>query len=303
MIFHDFFGSYLYRFLNNKIKKILYNIDPKIEIIRTYKKAFGKTPNLKEPSDLIEKIYYMELNHNLSLWTKCSDKYRMRDYIEQKGLSQYLPQLLAVWNSPDEIDFTDLQDPFVIKLNNGCGDCLVVKDKSLINEEQIRRYFKKQLKIHIGYDNSQTHYLNIKPCIIAEELLVQDEMFDKVSPHSLVDFKFWAFRGNVESCFVAYERNGHYLNMDLKNLNWQSMPQYMKPNYMLKYNSSVSIPKPKCFDEMIHIASVLSEEFPEVRIDLYSCNGKPVIGEMTFSSGYGYFTHDYYKYLGEKVIL
>lgn len=110
MIFHDFFGSYLYRFLNNKIKKILYNIDPKIEIIRTYKKAFGKTPNLKEPSDLIEKKYYMELNHDLSLWTKCSDKYRMRDYIEQKGLSQYLPQLLAVWNSPDEIDFTDLQD-------------------------------------------------------------------------------------------------------------------------------------------------------------------------------------------------
>lgn len=295
--------QYWFKLLSNKVKQLAYFINPRIEINRTYYKAFRCLPDLTQPSDLIEKIYWMELNNDLSLWTQCTDKCRMRDYVKKKGLSKYLPKLLAVWNSPDEIDFSGLHGSFVIKLNNGCGDCVVVKEKSKVDLEHIKKYFKKQLKIRIGYDNSQIHYLNIKPSIIAEELLVQDEMFNEVSPHSLVDFKFWAFRGNVESCFVAYERNGHYLYYDLKNLNWESMPQYMKPNYMLKYNPSVVIPKPKCLDEMIHIASVLSEEFPEVRIDLYSCDGKPVIGEMTFSSGYGYFTYDYYKYLGEKVIL
>ena len=245
----------------------------------------------------------MELYQDVSLWTLCADKYRMREYVAKKGLSQYLPKLLAVWRRPEDIDFSNLDSRFAIKLNNGCGDCYIVKDKNKVNIECIKEYFRRQLKIHIGYDNSQRHYLNIKPCIIAEELLEQDSIYKEISPNSLIDFKFWAFRGNVESCFVTYNRKGHHFYLDLKNIEWQSMPNYLVPNNMIKYNPSIDIPKPKCYEEMLHIVSLLSEDFPEVRIDLYSINGRPMIGEMTFSTGYGYFTHEYYQILGNKIIL
>ena len=33
----------------------------------------------------------------------------------------------------------------------------------------------------------------------------------------------------------------------------------------------------------------------------YVIHNKPVIGELTFSTGYGYFTDDYYDYLGSKI--
>ena len=63
------------------------------------------------------------------------------------------------------------------------------------------------------------------------------------------------------------------------------------------------IPMPACKDEMLAIASRLAQPFPEVRVDFYVVGGKPVIGELTFTTGFGYFTEDYYEYLGKKMII
>ena len=43
------------------------------------------------------------------------------------------------------------------------------------------------------------------------------------------------------------------------------------------------IPRPGALEEMISIASRLSEPFPFVRVDLYLINGSPIFGEMTFT--------------------
>ena len=54
---------------------------------------------------------------------------------------------------------------------------------------------------------------------------------------------------------------------------------------------------------MLEIASKLAEPFPEVRVDFYIVNDKPVIGELTFTTGYGYFTDEYYELLGSKMVI
>ena len=51
---------------------------------------------------------------------------------------------------------------------------------------------------------------------------------------------------------------------------------------------------------MIEIASKLSKPFPEVRVDFYVVDNKPIIGELTLSAGYGTLTEEYYRYLGDK---
>jgi hypothetical protein len=58
----------------------------------------------------------------------------------------------------------------------------------------------------------------------------------------------------------------------------------------LKYqypNHCESIEKPQCFDEMVQLAEVLSNNEPFVRVDFYEVNG-PIFGEITFHPGAGY---------------
>lgn len=52
---------------------------------------------------------------------------------------------------------------------------------------------------------------------------------------------------------------------------------------------------------MLEIASTLSKGQPEMRVEMYLVDDKPVIGELTMSSEYGYFTENYYNYLGKFV--
>ena len=54
------------------------------------------------------------------------------------------------------------------------------------------------------------------------------------------------------------------------------------------------VKKPASFEEMKRVASILSSEFPEARVDLYDDNGTVRFGEITFFDGSGYmsFTPD-----------
>ena len=63
------------------------------------------------------------------------------------------------------------------------------------------------------------------------------------------------------------------------------------------------IPKPKCLQQMLEMASVLSKPFSEVRVDFYIVNSIPIVGELTFSTGYGNYTEKMYDYLGSLVDL
>ena len=52
--------------------------------------------------------------------SKCVDKYMVREYIEEKGLSRILNKLYSVYVSFDDVDFNDLPpDRFIMKTTNG----------------------------------------------------------------------------------------------------------------------------------------------------------------------------------------
>lgn len=285
------------------IYRIAYAIKPEYAADIMYYRAFHKHMNLTDPQTLVEKINWMQFNTDTSLWTLCADKYRMRDYIADKGFVCNLPELYGHWDNPDEIDFDILPNSFVLKSNNGCGTVKIVNDKNQLDIKATKKMLKKWLKPY-GYVGGQTHYLRIKPCIIAEELLHQSDDLKMFSPNSLVDYKMWCFGGEPESIWVAYNRhNALMVNMALYDKEWNPMPQYLQDTKLEKYNPDVSVPKPSCLEEMLGIARVLTEPFPEVRLDFYVINGKPYIGEMTFTSGYGFYTEEYYQYLGDKIDL
>ena len=293
-------ASYLYQFCAAIIHMLLVKINPKLEMNRYYRKVFGRKIDFDNPRDLIEKTYWLQLNSDTSMWTRCADKYAMRGFVAEKGFATYLPKLLGRWESPDDISFDDLPNEFILKTNNGCKQNIVVRDKSRADLRQIRKTFKRWMKIPYGYSGGELHYTRIKPCIIAEELLKQSSEQASFSPHSLVDYKVWCFSGVPECILVVFDRGHDGYCLDMYDLNWTRI------NYNLKNNghyhsSEVPIPKPVCLDLMLSIASQLSSDFPEVRIDFYVIGEKPIIGELTFTSGFGNYTNEFYDYLGTKV--
>lgn len=294
--------SYLYRLFASYFFKLSVLVNPIHEINRNYFARFKCYPDLKNPKNLIEKIYWLSLHSDISKWSQCADKYRMRDFVEQRGCGAHLPKLFGVWDKAELIDWESLPSSFVLKTNNGCGTVLVVSDKDSINKGKVIRVLKQWLTIPYGYRAYQPHYLCIKPCIIAEELLKQDDTLNALSS-SIVDFKLWCFSGKVESCFVAYNRSKTNLNIDLYDSDWRRLTDCIQSNGMDRIDLNKDFPKPLCWEEMKEIASKLSEGFLQVRVDFYVINNRPIIGEMTFTSGYGYFTREYYEYLGSKIDL
>lgn len=275
-------------------------LNPRLEARRCYKTVFGREPDLDNPKDLIEKIYWLQFNTDTSLWTKCADKYKMREYVEQCGYDSYLPTLLGKWDDANDIDFNILPDSFVLKTNNGCGTVYIVKDKTNLNEEKTRRMIKQWLALSFGWSGAQLHYTRIKPCVIAEELISKEPEHELFSPDSMVDYKVWCINGKPENILVVYNRNKEGYSLDLYDTGWCRMSDKLEKNGHYFFHDT-EIPKPACLQEMLEISKSLSKPFPEVRVDFYVSNGSPVIGELTFTTGYGYFTNEYYLYLGNLI--
>ncbi len=288
-------------YLKYLIHKITVCVNPKLEINRYFKKIFGHKADLKNPKSLIEKIYWMQLHSDTSQWTLFADKYRVREYIKAKGYEHNLPKLYGVWKDPSDIDITLLPSSFVLKANNGCASVILIRDKTSCQWEKLKSEMKNWFRYPFGYSGYEPHYLRIEPCIIVEEMLEQDKEWTELSPNSMVDFKFWCFNGHVESCLITYGRCKGSLSIDLYDREWNRIHHNLKNFGVEKVNDDIIVPRPKCLTKMVEMASVLSKGQPEMRVDMYIVNGKPIVGELTMSSGYGYFTEDYYNYLGNLV--
>lgn len=288
----------LYKEIAYYVHELFIWIDPRIEMSRCYHKVFGRWPNFKNPKTLVEKVYWLQLHTDTSLWTLCADKYKVREYLERKQLSEYLNELYGVWDTPDEINFASLPVKYVLKTNNGCSQTIFSNGDIPLDISCVKKKLKWWNNHRFGVSGGELHYINIPRKIIAEKLLPIPK-----GESSLIDYKIWCFSGEPYCVFVTYGRQKGTFKIALYDLQWNPMFQYLKTTNRAIFEPTVVIPKPKCLDEMLWLARKLSEGFPEVRIDLYDVEDRPVFGEMTFSTGFGYFTDDFYQILGDKVEL
>lgn len=295
--------SFIYQYLREHYLKCVVKISPEKEIDRCYFPHFNKHINLKEPHNLIEKIYWMELHADTSMWTLCADKYRVREYIASLGLLEYMPKLYGHWDRAKDVDFEKLPESFVIKANNGCATVKVIHDKSQEDQKKLRKELRRWMILPYGWMHAQLHYTKIKPCILAEELL-QNDYYD-LSPQSLVDFKVWCINGIPRFVWVAYNRTSKHVYAQCFDADWNPKPELARktmPHYVYDHGDK-TIERPKCLDMMMEIARKISAPFPQIRVDFYVVNGAPIIGELTFSSGYGYLKEEVYDRLGEMIDL
>ena len=267
---------------------------PKKYSERLYFNFIGKKLDWNDPKDFNEKIQWLKFYSDTSLWADLADKYKVREYVEKCGLKHILNDLYAKFDKIKDIDITNLPDSFVLKLNNGCGGAFIVKDKKLTNNEEIKEFFSKKIKYRFGVFSGEPHYLKIKPCIIAEKLLLNDSTISS----ALIDYKIHFFNGEAKYILVCVNRNllNNACDLLLYDLNWQPRNDCLTIDV-----PSIQVLKPESLSLMIKIGEILSKPFPFVRVDFYEIDGKPIFGEMTFTPATGainYFTEEFLKELG-----
>lgn len=288
----------IYWFLKHYYKDFLAAYYPKKYADVLFHDQFGRNINWQNPRDLNEKIQWLAFCTATTLWTLCADKYRMREFVKNEGCADLLVPLYGHWDKAIDIDFDNLPDKFVLKPNHGYGDVIIVKDKRTINQDAIHEQLQRAIDKPWGKETGEFHYLNIKPCIIAEQLLESDDSA------GLVDYKVWCFNGKPHYIFTGSNRDvvTHRVVFNLYTPEWERLDDYMET----KFRNNISVRKPTRLKEMLKYAETLSKKFPEVRVDFYEVNGKLYIGELTFMCNMGridFHTPEALVKMGEKLDL
>lgn len=258
----------------------------------------GKQIDWKNPHDINEKINWLAFHTDTSEWTKLADKYRVREFVKERGLGDILIPLLGVWSNTDEINIDLLPDKFVLKTNCGSGDTCII-DKNIVEwREEVYDRLNRALKCRFGIETAEPHYLRIKPCIIAEQLLqTKDET-------AITDYKIWCFNGKPYCFFTCSNRNieKHTVDFNYYDLEWNRHDEKMAVNY----RNNAEVKKPNNIKQLLYYASILSEGFPQVRVDLYEIDDKIYFGEMTFTSleaRMKCFVQETLNEMGEMIVL
>lgn len=156
-----------------------------------------------------------------------------------------------------------------MKTNNGCATNFIVTDNKNVDKPSVVRALDIALNKPYGDLTGQRHYGLIKPCIIAEKLMRQDE-----GHTSLTDYKFECVNGRPMACVVITDRRGHFdMNIQMYTPRWQKIEPYSSL-HSVSEDAPVSAYCPKNWNEMVEIARKLSQGHEFVRIDLYNIAGK-----------------------------
>lgn len=247
---------------------------------RQFRKRLGRELNLKNPIKYNDKLQWLKLYWKDELATVCADKYQVRKFVEKKIGKEYLNELICVYNSVNEISLSELPDRFVLKATHGSGYNLICKQKDLVNWEEYLYKMRLWLEADFYWAKRENVYKNIKPRILCEKFLVQND------GDELRDYRFFCFDGEPKFITVDFSiTDKKNTRRNLYDLEWNLMDAEIS----YPKETTIQVKKPEKLEEMIELSKQLSSGFPHARVDFYYIDNKIIFGEITFfhQSGMG----------------
>ena len=139
------------------------------ELQRWYLERTGKPLSLRYPSTFNEKIQWLKLYNTTTQKGQLSDLCRVREYAAERIGEEYLVPKLGEWKKFGEIDFTQLPDSFVLRVNHGCEDRIPVASRAAMDRKQVGDRITDWLGHNYAFDNGfELQYMNLSPRIFAE---------------------------------------------------------------------------------------------------------------------------------------
>lgn len=248
--------------------------------------TFGTHLDLNNPRTFNEKLQWLKLNDRKDVYSTMVDKVAVKKYVSSIIGDKYIIPTLGVWDDPASIDFNLLPNKFVLKCNHnsGLGMC-ICKDKSVLNEEKIRKDLRKGLKKNYYIWSREWPYKNVHPQILAETYLVDESGIE------LKDYKVLCFNGEPKLIELHSGRFTEHQTQDFYDTHWNktSISQACINSFQ---TSSTAAPKPVTLEEMLELSRTLSKGMRHVRVDWYSIGDKLYFGEITFFDGSGFDAFD-----------
>ncbi len=243
--------------------------------VRLFYRAYQhRRLNLEDPKAFSEKIQWLKLYDHDPRYTQLSDKYLVRDYVKERIGEQYLIPLLGQWKRVEDIDFAKLPQQFVLKCNHDSGSVVFCTDKTTIREKDLRK-LKRRLNYNYYWSSREHNYKDIDRRIIAEKYMADQN-------GELQDYKFFCFDGVPRFIQVDKGRFGNHTR-DFFTTELEFIPvREIYPNCGDRPDLS-----PETLQQMLQIASKLSEGLCHARVDLYYADGKIYFGEMTLHHATG----------------
>lgn len=257
-----------------------------------YKEMIGNLPNYKNPLLLRDKLMWLTRYYQQPQKSICADKYKVRDYVADKGLASILIPLIGVYDKPEDIDYDNLPNQCVLKCNHGSGYNIIVLDKSKINVDDVN----KQLDIWLDTDYDccfcEVHYRDIHRKIVCEKLL---------SETAPTEYQCWCINGEPESLLVCRKNfDGSYDSGSFSTEFKQLYDRYEEKS------AEGIFGYPRCLDEILEYSRILAKDFPFVRADFYEVDGNVYFAELTFTPNGNYLTKyklEFHERLGRKLAL
>lgn len=266
-------GTWVYRILASvwKAKKHLLRRSEGERILRErFELVHGRQLSTLNPQSFTEKLYCRMISLNRKSnphFTQVSDKYAAREYVRSKVGMDCLVPLLWQGEDPREIPFDMFPEAYVIKTNHGSKQVIVVKDKA--DRAEIVSKLSGWLTKNYYWAAREGQYFDIKPKIMIEKFLSN---MDGSGP---LDYRFWCFGGVPE--VIQVDNHAHDINPFFDS-RWNQLDLYYR-----EQAARPCVAKPRNFEQMLDLASRLSQGFDFVRIDLYNIDGKIYFGEFTLT--------------------
>lgn len=234
----------------------------------------GKVLHLRHPKRFTEKMQWLKLYNRKPEYTIMVDKIAVKEYVANKIGRQYIIPTIEVWENVEDINFEMLPSKFVLKTSNGGGSNGVVlcKDKRTLDRRKIVEKLGMALQSDIYKSYREWPYKDVPPRIFAERVV---EMPDDAD---LPDYKFFCFNGKPYYCQVISNR-AEKMSIDFFDKDWHHQSFREPKEYPF---AAVSPTKPKNYEEMWRLATILAEGIPFVRIDFYDTGDAVYFGEITF---------------------
>lgn len=199
-----------------------------------------------------------------------TDKFEMKRYVEQKLGSAYCVPTVALFDSLAEVSNDTFPARCCIKPTHMSGDFIIREDGEPLELARIRNW----LATDYYRISRERNYRDLSRRVIVEPLV-----FNRAT---VEDFKIFCVHGTPRAVQIDFDRRTHH-RRQLYDTEWRLLP------YTMGFpRVETPIAAPATLPHMLSIAAILSEEFPFLRVDLYTDGRDILVGELTNCPGNGF---------------
>jgi hypothetical protein len=247
---------------------------------RRYREVFGRRPDLILARRNSERIQRAKLFRRDPRLPELGDKIEAKRVIADLVGEQYVvPTLWSGEALPPRSERT-WPRPFFVKASAGSSMQVRVPADGPPRWRRVERKVDRWLEASYGAPGAEWHY-----ALMPRRILVEPHLGD----HDRLpdDYKLWVFHGQVQIVHWLTDRGtpefgGRFLDRDWK----EAFRSH-------RFRTHERMPEvPRSWDTMVEIAETLAQDFPFVRVDLYEVDGRPMVGELTFTPTAGFHRLD-----------